>query len=126
MSNGDTKTLYDRLGGYDAISAVSSNLLPRLMADPLLGRFWQNRGDDGIAREKQLLIDFLCACAGGPMYYTGRDMKLIHKGMRIGNADWQAFLGHLNATLDTFQVPAQERGEVVAFVESTKADIVEA
>ena len=80
-----------------AISAVANNLLPRLMADQLLGRFWNNRGDDGIAREKQLLIDFLCASAGGPMYYTGRDMKLVHKGMRISEADWQAFLGHLNA-----------------------------
>ena len=80
---------------------MASNLLPRLMADQLLGRFWRNCGDDGIAREKQLLIDFLCASAGGPMYYTGRDMKLIHKGMRISEADWQAFLDHLNATLDT-------------------------
>ena len=82
MSNSDEKSLYERLGGYDAVSAVANNLLPRLMADQLLGRFWKNRGDDGIAREKQLLIDFLCASAGGPMYYTGRDMKLVHKGMR--------------------------------------------
>jgi len=126
MGNGDTRTLYDRLGGYDAVSAVVNNLLPRLMADPLLGRFWQNRGDDGIAREKQLLVDFLCASAGGPIYYTGRDMKLSHKGMRISDADWQAFLGHLNATLDAFPVPAQERAEVLAFIDSTKADIVEA
>ena len=119
------KSLYERLGGYDAITAVASDLLPRLVADQLLGRFWQNRGDDGLAREKQLLVDFLCASAGGPMYYTGRDMKLSHKGMRISGADWQAFLGHLNATLDTFEVPASERREVLGFVESTKPDIVE-
>jgi hemoglobin len=125
MSTTGTKTLYERLGGYDAIFAVSSNLLPRLVADTLLGRFWQNRGEDGIAREKQLLIDFLCASVGGPIYYAGRAMKVSHKGMRISDADWQAFLGHLNATLDAFQVPAQERGEVLTFIESTKADIVE-
>ncbi len=119
------KSLYERLGGYDAITAVTNDLLPRLMADQLLGRFWQNRGDDGLAREKQLLVDFLCASAGGPMYYTGRNMKLSHKGMRISDADWQAFLGHLNATLDTFEVPAPERSEVLGFVESTKPDIVE-
>jgi hemoglobin len=125
MSNSDSKSLHDRLGGYDAISSVANDLLPRLMADQLLGRFWNNRGDDGIAREKQLLIDFLRASAGGPMYYTGRDMKLIHKGMRINEADWQAFLGHLNKTLDTFKIPTQERAEVLAFIESTKADIIE-
>ena len=120
------RTLYQRLGGYDAISAVANDLLPRLQADPRLARFWQNRGEDGVKREKQLLIDFLCSCAGGPMYYTGRDMKTSHKGMKISEADWSAFLGHLHATLAAFQVPQSERDDVVAFVQSTKADIVEA
>jgi hemoglobin len=126
MGTTNTKSLYERLGGYDAISAVVNELLPRLVADESLGRFWQHRGGDGMTREKQLLIDFLCASAGGPMYYTGRNMKLSHKGMRISATDWQAFVGHLNATLDTFKVPAQEREHVLAFIESTKADIVEA
>jgi hemoglobin len=121
-----TKSLYERLGGYDAITAVCNDLLPRLAADPLLARFWQNRGADGVAREKQLLIDFICNAAGGPMYYTGRDMKLSHKGMGISNADWQAFMGHVRATLDKFNLPQQERGDVIAFVESTKVDMVEA
>lgn len=60
MSN-DKKTLYERLGGYDAIAAVANDLLPRLQADPQLGRFWAHRGEDGMMREKQLLIDYLCA-----------------------------------------------------------------
>jgi hemoglobin len=121
----DEKTLYARLGGYDAIAAVSDNLLPRLMSDARLGRFWAHRSEDGLRREKQLLIDFLCSCAGGPLLYTGRDMKTSHKGMRITEDDWSAFLGHLNATLDEFQVSAPEREAVLAFVQSTKADIVE-
>ena len=120
------RTLYDRLGGYDAISAVTNDLLPRLQRDSQLGRFWQNRGDDGIQREKQLLIDFLCASAGGPLLYTGRDMKISHKGMKIREDDWAAFLRHLHATLDVFQVPTTEREEMLDFIESTKADIVEA
>ena len=119
------KTLYERLGGYDAISAVADDLLPRLQTDSQLARFWQHRGEDGLKREKQLLIDFLCACAGGPLYYTGRDMKTTHKGMKISERDWSAFLGHLNATLQAFQVPQAERDEVVAFVQTTKADMVE-
>ena len=121
-----TKSLYERLGGYDAIVAVSGNLLPRLMSDSRLKRFWEHRGADGIAREKQLLIDFLCANSGGPMYYTGRDMKLSHTGMKISEADWTAFMGHVNATLDVFKLPPTERGEVVGFVQSLKKDIVEA
>ena len=123
MSN---KTLYERLGGYDAISAVANDPLRRLQADSQLARRWHHRGEDGVQREKQLLIDFLCSSAGGPLYYTGRDMKTSHKGMRISESDWSAFLGHVNATLEHFQVPQLERDQVVAFVQSTKADIVEA
>src|SRR6266567_8176339 len=119
------QTLYERLGGYDAISAVVNDLLPRVQADPQLARFWQHRSEDGLKREKQLLVDFLCSCAGGPLFYTGRDMKTSHKGMRISEEDWSAFMRHLNATLDQFQVPAAEKEAVIAFVQSTKTDIVE-
>ena len=59
------------------------------------------------------------------MYYTGRDMKISCKGMRISEADWMASFGHVNATLDAFKVPQTERREVVAFVQSLKTDIVE-
>ena len=125
MAKQTTTTLYTRLGGYDAIAAVADGLLPRLISDPQLGRFWTHRAADSIRREKQLLIDFLCASAGGPLYYTGRDMATSHKGMGISARDWELFLGHVHATLDRFQVPEQERREVLAFVESTRADIVE-
>ena len=96
------KTLYERLGGYDAISAVANDL-PRLQTDPQLGRFWAHRGEDGVKREKQLLIDFLCASAGGPVYYRGRDMVLTHRGMRISEKDWNVFLGHARRPWRSFR-----------------------
>lgn len=89
------KSLYERLGGYDGMTVFVNNLLPRLQSDDQLGRFWAHRGDDGIEREKQLLIDYLCANAGGPVYYTGRDMKLSHVGMNISEGDWICFLNML-------------------------------
>ena len=120
------KSLYERLGGYDAIFAVTNDLLDRMEKDPQLGRFWQHRSTDGVKRERQLIVDFLCASSGGPLYYKGRDMKLSHKGMRISESDWTIFLNHADATLKAFNVPQAEYDEVVAFVQSTKADIVEA
>ena len=119
------KRLYERLGGYDAIAAVASDLLPRLQSDSKLGRFWAHRGNDGIEREKQLLIDFLCSNAGGPLLYTGRDMEISHEGMRISESDWSAFIGHLNDTLAGFKLPQHEHDDVVAFIQTTKADITE-
>jgi hemoglobin len=120
-----SETLYARLGGYDAIAAVADDLLARLKADQQLGRFWQHRGEDGVRWEKQLLIDFLCSSASGPLLYVGRDMKTSHRGMGINESDWQAFLTHVEATLATFEVPAAERAEVMAFVAGTKGDIVD-
>ncbi|RUM94582.1 MAG: group 1 truncated hemoglobin [Thiothrix sp.] len=121
----EQSTLYARLGGYDAISAVVDNLLSRLISDAQLGRFWSSRGDDGIAREKQLLTDYLCSNSGGPVLYTGRGNQVSHHGMGISCEDWSCFIGHLQETLTHFQVPNTERAEVLAFIESTKVDIVE-
>lgn len=119
------QSLYSRLGGYDAISAVVNDLIFRLMTDSQLGRFWENRGEDGIAREKQLLIDYLCTNSGGPVLYIGRGNKTSHKGMGITQQDWEAFIGILQETLEYFQVPDTEKKDVLSFIETTKADIVE-
>ena len=120
------KSLYERLGGYDGITEFVNNLLPRLQSDSQLGRFWENRGEDGIAREKQLLIDYLCTNAGGSVYYTGRDMKVSHKGMKISQSDWEMFFKHAGAAMETLKIPQQECDDVVAFVSGLKDDIVEA
>lgn len=119
------KTLYERLGGHDGIATFINNLMPRLQSDQQLGRFWQNRGQDGLAREKQILIEYWCAVTGGPTYYTGRDMKLCHKGMGISESDWSIFLQHAGDTMTALSVPAPECSEMVAFVESIKSDMVE-
>src|SRR3989442_5540079 len=83
-----TASLYARLGGYVAISAVADDLLPRLMSDPHLGRFWAHRAAGSIRRGKQLVIDFLFASAGGPVYYTRRDIAGSDTGVGNSARDW--------------------------------------
>ena len=112
------KSLYERLGGYDAIAAVTDALMVQIKNDDKLRRFYDHRGADGIAREQQLLVDFLCASSGGPMVYTGRDMKTLHVGMRLDEEDWKRAVAHLTATLEAFEVPEQEKGEMWGFTES--------
>ncbi len=119
------KSLYERLGGYDAIAAVSDDLIVRIKNDDKLRRFYDHRGADGIAREQQLLVDYLCASSGGPMIYTGRDMKTLHIGMRLDEEDWQRAVDHLIATLEAFTVPEPEKSEMLAFIGSLKPEIVE-
>ena len=120
-----SESLYNRLGGYEGISGFANTLLPKLQDDEQLGRFWQNRGDDGIAREKQLLIDFLCNQSGGGLYYTGRDMATTHKGMGISDSDWTLFIGYIHETLKELGVTGQTFDDVVSFASSLKSEIVE-
>lgn len=120
-----TSTLYQRLGGYDAINAVVDALMARIKEDDRLRRFYDHRGADGIAREQQLLVDFLSQSTGGPTVYTGRELRPSHIGMRLDGEDWQRAMNHLSNTLDAFEVPDAEKREVMNFHESLKSEIVD-
>lgn len=117
--------LYDSLGGYDGVVAIVNDLFARVHGDPKIGRFWTNRGEDGLARERQLAVDYLCSSAGGQVYYTGRDMKLAHKGMRITDNDYSVFMRHVGECMDSLGVPDDVRASVVDFLNSLKIDIVD-
>ena len=119
------KTLYQRLGGYDAIAAVSDDFIARLAGDPRFEKFFVGFSVDSKKRLRQHLVDQLCAAAGGPCVYTGRDMKTTHTGLGITEDDWTAAAKHLVESLDKFKVPKREKDEVLAFVTTLKKDIVE-
>ncbi len=119
------KSLYERLGGYDAIAAVTDDFLARLAGDKQLGRFFPGHSTDSLKKIRQHIVDQLCVATGGPCIYTGRDMKTSHAGMGITEADWNQAAALLVQTLDKFKVPAAEKGEVLAAVSALKKDIVE-
>lgn len=125
MQETSDASLYQRLGGYDAIAAASDDLLARLQADPQLGGYWKGASNDNRRRARQLIVDFMVEAAGGPAFYTGRDMRTAHDGMHISASDWDVFMRHSAATLDHFEVPAQEREEVLSFFTSLRDDVVE-
>ncbi|HXE91948.1 MAG TPA: group 1 truncated hemoglobin [Terriglobales bacterium] len=120
-----TESLYKRLGGYDAIAAVTDDFLNRLATDPQMGRFFQGLSTSSVTKTRQHIVDFLCQATGGPCAYHGRDMKTAHAGLKITKADWDLSVKLLTATLDKFQVPAKEKGEVLAAVGGLEKDIVE-
>lgn len=119
------RSLYARLGGYDAIAAVTDDFVGRLAADPQLTKFFVGHSTDSIHRIRQLVVDQLCAATGGPCFYIGRDMKTSHKGLGISEADWQVAVKHLVASLDKFKVGETEKNEVLGALTKLKSDIVE-
>jgi hemoglobin len=125
VENTTTETLYHRLGGYDAIAAATDDLLARLQADPRLRDYWKGASDNNQRKARQLIVDFMAEAAGGPAYYTGRDMQTSHVGMHTDERDWEAFMHHAAATLDHFAVAPREKDEVLAFFASLRVDIVE-
>ena len=118
------KTLYERLGGYDAIAAVTDDFIGRLVADKQITRFFTGASTDSKKRIRQLMVDQICAATGGPCIYIGRSMKASHEGLGITESDWQVSVGHLVAALDKFKVPQKEKDELLAAVSSLKPDIV--
>lgn len=123
QTGGDS--LYKRLGGYDAIAAVTEDFIGRLATDKKLGRFFVGLSDNSKTRVAQLVKDQLCAATGGPCTYIGRDMKTSHKGMGITEEDWNIAVKHLVDTLNKFKVGQREQQDLAAALTGLKPDIVE-
>ena len=115
------KSLYDRLGGQPAITAVVDDFVANVAADSRINRFFAN---SDIPRTKRLLVEQICAGTGGPCTYTGRSMRETHRGMGVTDADFNALVEDLVKSLDKFKVPAQEKQEVLGILGPMKRDIV--
>jgi hemoglobin len=124
------KSLYDRLGGEPAIRAVVSDFVDRSAADPKVNftrkgttKEWQAT-PESVQRLKDRLTEFVAQGAGGPQRYTGQQMRAVHTGMNITDAEFNALAGHLKASLAKFNVPPKEQAELLAVIESTRKDVV--
>jgi hemoglobin len=116
------KSLYDRLGGMDAIKAVVNDFIDAQAADPKLAHFYAKTDTKYL---KGQISDMLCAASGGPCKYTGMDMKDAHEGRKVKTADFETTVGHLVATLNKYKVPQKEQDEVLAVLGPLKKDIVQ-
>jgi len=116
------KSLFDRLGGQAAITAVVDDFVSNVAADKRINSFFANTN---IPVLKKHLGEQLCAATGGGCNYTGKDMKTAHAGMGITTADFNALVEDLGKTLDKFKVPTKEQKELVSILAPMKKDIVE-
>ena len=115
-------SLYERLGGLDAIEAVVDSFVGRCAGDDRInGKF--ERTD--IPRLKKMLVDQVCEAAGGPCTYTGRAMRETHDGMQVTAGEFDALVEDLVATLDVFDVPKPEQEELLALLGPMRDEIVE-
>lgn len=134
------RTLFERLGGEQGVTAIIEDFIPRALQDPRVN--WERKGlvrtglfhrnqpaawqttPSNVATLKKHLIQFLSLTTGGPAKYEGKEMKSAHADMHIANPEFDAVVGDLKASLDKLQIPNTEQKELLAIIESTRAEIV--
>jgi hemoglobin len=115
------KSLYERLGGKDAITAVVDDFVANVAADNRINKFFAKTN---IANLKRNLVDQICQATGGPCTYSGRDMRTAHKGLGISDAEFNALVEDLQKSFNKFKVPDKEQGELLSILGSLKPQIV--
>lgn len=119
------KSLYERLGGYAAISAVVDDFAPKLFNDPEIGHFFRGMGTDTRESFMQKNKNLVCNVTGGPCKVISRPAKTVHGGLGITEKEFNIVVNHLVDTLDKFKVPAAEKAELLEIIGTLKPDIVE-
>ena len=124
---GKQKSLYDRLGGKAAITAVVDEFVGRVAADGRINHFFAATASNPsqLAAFKGKLVDQICQAAGGPCRYTGKDMKSAHRGMGITAADFNALVEDLVGALDAFKVAKADKDQLLAVLGPMQGAIVE-
>ena len=117
----DNQSLYQRLGGKDALTAVVGELWAVVAADARINGRFAHTNPDAFGSQ---LVAFLCQASGGPCQYQGKDMKAAHAGMQLSVAEFKALAEDTVKALDKFKVPSGEKGEVMALLGSLQGDVV--
>ena len=122
----EDNSLYQRLGGKKAITAVVDEFVGRVAMDTRINHYFAAAAADPkhLAMFKMKLVDQICQASGGPCKYTGKDMKSAHAGMGITSADFDALVGDLVGALDKFHVGEKEKNELLGALGPMKGDIV--
>jgi hemoglobin len=134
-------SLFERLGGETGVRAIMDDWVKRALADPRVN--WERKGikqggvlgiggkeaewkpsPRNVEQLAKHLTQFVATATGGPAHYDGRDMKSSHASMKITNAEFDAAVGDLKASLDAARIAIDEQKELLAIIESTRPQIV--
>ena len=121
----EEKTLYERLGGYDAISAVVDDFAPKLFNDPVVGKRFFGMSADSREGFRQKNKNLVCRVTGGPCKIISRPAATTHGGLGIKASEFDIVAQHLVDTLNKFKVPKKEHKELIAIIATLRPDIVE-
>lgn len=125
VASGKVRSLYQRLGGYDALVAINDAIGARVVDDPDFDQLLAGVDEESGQRGRQLAILRFCEAAGGDCTYVGRDLKTVHAGMGISDENWQSFMGHLKEALNELNVAEAEQVEIIGIFSELEDEIVD-
>lgn len=117
------KSSYERLGGYDVIAGVISDLYDRMLHDPHTWYYWKGHTSDSKAAERRLFTDLVCAAAGGPVIFQAQDLKTAYKGLGISKVEWELFIGLSAEIVLQSKLKEREKEELFSLLTKSKAAI---
>jgi hemoglobin len=117
-----TKTLYERLGGFDGITRLVDDVVDAHFANPLVKTRFENTKD--VEHAKRMSVEFFCAGSGGPQTYTGRDLVTTHKGMNISEQEFIAVVDDIFLAMDKNNLDDDVKKDVLAILYSLKSQII--
>jgi len=121
------QSLYERLGGVNAISMVVDRFSDKIVENPKLNvnpalQEWNKTGQLAGLKFRRTL--WLCQTAGGPFQYTGKELGEAHKNLDLTSDEFDEVGAEIGRALDHFKVPEREKGEVLAAIVARKAEVV--
>lgn len=119
------KSLYERLGGREAIAKVVDTFMKNVAADTKVKKRFAKTIGQKLDKFKQNMVDQLCETTGGECKYAGKSMKVAHQGMKIKEDEWNALLLDLKNALEEHQIGDAEQNDLVALLAPMKDDLVE-
>jgi hemoglobin len=134
------QSLYDRLGGVFAIAAVVDRFSDALIENPIVGQGssnpelaeWHTNSLGRLPGLKFMRTLWVCNVSGGPFEYTATrpgstelGLEEAHRELKITPEEFDEVAAVLAQTLDSFQIPAQEKDEVLAAFAAHKGEVTE-
>lgn len=118
------RTLFERLGGEEAIIAAVDLFYEKLLDDGRLAPFFADMDMDNLARKQ---VTFMAWAFGAPDTYKGKDLRAAHAGLvrrGLGDEHFNAVAEHLRATLEELEVPEEDIAEAIALVAGTRHEVL--
>src|SRR5260221_3866977 len=119
-------TLFQQLGGLPAIQAVVKDFVENQVApDPRINRFFVSTvKNNRVPQLEAALVDQICQATGGPCVYKGAPMEVVHRGMHITDADFNALVEDLIKSLNKLNVPPPLQQQLLGILGPLKPQIV--